>query len=86
MPRLKAMAVCCASCALAAAAPTLPPLQPFVKINAPVLVLENVRVIDGTGAPAKENQRIVIENGKIYFGGIGGHERDAASRREDQST
>ncbi|MGB9030590.1 MAG: amidohydrolase family protein [Acidobacteriaceae bacterium] len=40
-------------------------LQQFVKVDAPVVVLQNVRVIDGTGAPAKENQRIVIENGKI---------------------
>ena len=40
-------------------------LQPFVKIDAPVVVLENVRVIDGTGAPAQENQRVVIEHGKI---------------------
>jgi imidazolonepropionase-like amidohydrolase len=40
-------------------------LQPFVKIDAPVLVLENVRVIDGTGAPAKENQMVIIDHGKI---------------------
>jgi len=40
-------------------------LQPFVKIDAPVVVLENVRVIDGTGAPAQENQMIVLDHGKI---------------------
>lgn len=40
-------------------------LQPFVKVDAPVLVLYKVRVIDGTGSPAKENQTVIIENGKI---------------------
>ncbi len=40
-------------------------LQPFVKIDATAVVLENVRVIDGTGAAAKENQMVVIQNGKI---------------------
>ncbi|HEX4747994.1 MAG TPA: amidohydrolase family protein [Bryobacteraceae bacterium] len=42
-----------------------PVTQSFVKISAPVLVLRNVRVIDGTGAPALENQAIVIADGKI---------------------
>jgi imidazolonepropionase-like amidohydrolase len=44
---------------------TSEPLAPFVKIDAPVLVLENLRVIDGTGAPAQDNQMVVIENGNI---------------------
>jgi Amidohydrolase family len=37
----------------------------FVTIDAPVFVLNHVRVIDGTGAPAKEDQAVVIVNGKI---------------------
>jgi hypothetical protein len=37
----------------------------FVMIDAPVFVLNHVRVIDGTGAPAKEDQSVVISNGKI---------------------
>ncbi len=40
-------------------------LQPFVKIDAPVVVLTNVRVIDGTGAPARENQMVTLDHGKI---------------------
>jgi imidazolonepropionase-like amidohydrolase len=40
-------------------------LKPFVKEDAPVLVLNHVRLIDGTGAVAMEDQRIDIENGKI---------------------
>src|ERR1700734_1837544 len=37
----------------------------FVSVNAPVFVLNHVRVIDGTGAAAKEDQTVVIANGKI---------------------
>src|SRR5438270_7810488 len=37
----------------------------YVKEDAPVLVLNHVRVIDGTGAAPTEDQRIDIENGKI---------------------
>ena len=40
-------------------------LKPYVSEDAPVLVLMHVRVIDGTGAAAAENQRIDIEGGKI---------------------
>ncbi len=37
----------------------------FVMVDAPVVMLNHVRVIDGTGAPAKEDQAVVIANGKI---------------------
>jgi hypothetical protein len=37
----------------------------FVSVDTPVFVLNHVRVIDGTGAPVKEDQAIVIANGKI---------------------
>lgn len=37
----------------------------FVKIDAPVVVLAHARLIDGTGAPARENQTLVIRNGAI---------------------
>jgi len=40
-------------------------VKPFVKEDAPVLVLNHVRVIDGTGAAPMEDQRIDIEGGKI---------------------
>jgi imidazolonepropionase-like amidohydrolase len=40
-------------------------LKPYVSEDAPVLVLMHVRVIDGTGAVAAEDQRIDIEGGKI---------------------
>lgn len=37
----------------------------FISVSASVFVLDHVRVIDGTGAPAKEDQAIVVANGKI---------------------
>ena len=37
----------------------------FVSVDASVVVLNHVRVIDGTGAAAKEDQAVVIANGKI---------------------
>ncbi len=40
-------------------------VQQFVKVDAPVVALTHVRVIDGTGAPAVDDQTIVIKDGKI---------------------
>jgi cytosine/adenosine deaminase-related metal-dependent hydrolase len=37
----------------------------FISVDAPVVVLNHVRVIDGTGAAAKEDQAVMIANGKI---------------------
>jgi len=37
----------------------------FVAIDAPIIALQHVRVIDGTGAPATENQTILIDQGNI---------------------
>src|SRR5919201_93568 len=39
-------------------------LQPYVKMEGP-LVLEHVRVIDGTGAPPREDQTLFIAGGKL---------------------
>ena len=39
----------------------------FISVNTPVFVLDHVRVIDGTGTPAKEDQAVAIANGKIQF-------------------
>jgi imidazolonepropionase-like amidohydrolase len=40
-------------------------VQELVRVNAGKVVLTHVRIIDGTGAPAVEDQNLVIENGKI---------------------
>ena len=37
----------------------------FIKVDAPVVALTNVRVIDGTGAPARANQTIIIKGGNV---------------------
>ncbi len=41
------------------------PLAPFIKEDAPVMVLEHVRLIDGTGAAPQTDMRIDIAGGKI---------------------
>jgi imidazolonepropionase-like amidohydrolase len=40
-------------------------VRDFIKVNAPVVALTHARVIDGTGAPAKEDQTVVIRGGNI---------------------
>ncbi|MDZ4675582.1 MAG: amidohydrolase family protein [Gemmatimonadota bacterium] len=37
----------------------------YIVVREPVIALTNVRVIDGTGAPARDNQSIVIRDGMI---------------------
>ena len=63
----------------AVAMPQRPELSPavreFVSVDAPVVALTHVRVIDGTGAAAVEDQTIVIAEGRIEAIG------DAASTR-----
>ena len=40
-------------------------VRQFIRVEAPVVVLEHVRVIDGTGTAPVEDQAIVISGGKI---------------------
>jgi imidazolonepropionase-like amidohydrolase len=40
-------------------------VQKYVRVNAPRVVLEHVRVIDGSGQPPIDDQNVVIERGKI---------------------
>ena len=42
-----------------------PLVRQYVKVDAPVVALTHVRVIDGTGAAARADQTLVIRNGKI---------------------
>jgi imidazolonepropionase-like amidohydrolase len=42
-----------------------PDVRKYVKVDAPVIALTHVRVIDGTGAPARADQTIVISDGKV---------------------
>jgi imidazolonepropionase-like amidohydrolase len=43
----------------------VPELQQYVRVTAPKIALQHVRVIDGTGSAVKNDQTILIENGKI---------------------
>ncbi len=45
--------------------------QQFIRVEAPVVALAHVRVIDGTGAAARDDQTIVIRGGKIQSIGPG---------------
>jgi imidazolonepropionase-like amidohydrolase len=62
-PRLAAAALL--SLTAASFADTPAGLKPYLAEDSPTLVLMHVRVIDGTGAAAAEDQRIDIEGGKI---------------------
>ena len=42
-----------------------PQVRGFVRVDAPVVALTHVRVIDGTGADARDDQTVVISKGKI---------------------
>jgi imidazolonepropionase-like amidohydrolase len=42
-----------------------PEVRRYVTTDAPVVVLRHARVIDGTGAPARADQTLVIESGRI---------------------
>ncbi|HKG81466.1 MAG TPA: hypothetical protein VKA78_18645 [Pyrinomonadaceae bacterium] len=42
-----------------------PDRQQFIRTEAPVVALVHVRVIDGTGAPPKEDQTIIMTDGKV---------------------
>jgi imidazolonepropionase-like amidohydrolase len=52
-------------CSLAGAQSASPEVSKFVKVDAPVVALTHVRVIDGTGAAAREDQTVILSKGKI---------------------
>jgi len=42
-----------------------PEVRAFVSLDAPIIVFTGVRVVDGTGAPAREDQTVILSGGKI---------------------
>jgi imidazolonepropionase-like amidohydrolase len=40
-------------------------VTPFIAVREPVVVLRHVRVVDGTGAAARDDQSVVMANGRI---------------------
>ena len=59
-------------------------VKDFVRVDSPVIALEHVRVIDGTGAAARADQTIVISGGKIVAMGAAGSVQipDGANRMD----
>ena len=68
MKRTFALRVAVASAA-GAQAPRQPEVQQYVSVDAPVVALTHARVVDGTGAPARADQTVVVENGVIRVHG-----------------
>lgn len=78
MKRLAFFLLLAALFASAAAAKTLSPaVKEYVKVDAPTIVLTHVRVIDGTGAAAKDDQTVTISGGRIQAVGASSTARDA---------
>jgi Amidohydrolase family len=61
-----------AAAAQTSAAQQAPDMAVVVSIDAPVFVLNHVRVVDGSGAPAQDDQSVVVANGKIQSIGPAG--------------
>ena len=57
--------ICLAYCSAAMGQAPSPEVRAFVKIDAPIVALTHVRVIDGTGAAARDDQTIILNKGKI---------------------
>ncbi|MDF1505194.1 amidohydrolase family protein [Roseisolibacter sp. H3M3-2] len=71
--RLRALGAGLALAAAVAAAPArAQEARQFVTVDTPVVALTRVRVIDGTGAPARDGQTIVVERGVIRAVGADG--------------
>src|SRR5579885_2567596 len=64
---LAALLAAATFCNVAPAQTLSPEVRGFVKVDSPVVALTHVRVIDGTGAAAREDQTVVVSHGKIEF-------------------
>jgi cytosine/adenosine deaminase-related metal-dependent hydrolase len=53
------------SVVLSQARQVTPAVAPYVTVNAPVVALTHVRVVDGTGAAAREDQTVVVTGTRI---------------------
>ena len=58
-----------------------PPAAVFVKISAPILAITHVRIIDGLGGSAKDDQTLVVRDQKILAVGNAGAVRPPSDAR-----
>ena len=64
-PAILTVLVLLGSLAIAQNAPG-PDVEQYIKVSDSTFALTHVRVIDGTGAPAREDQTVVVATGKIH--------------------
>lgn len=64
-PLLCVLLIGCATPMLAQRPPLSSAVRQFVALDTPVVALTHVRVIDGTGAPPREDQTVIIRDGRI---------------------
>ncbi|MSR06229.1 MAG: amidohydrolase [Gemmatimonadetes bacterium] len=69
--RLALVGLAFASTANAQAPQLSDTVRNYVTVDAPVIALTHVRLIDGTGSPPAEDQTVVIANGRIQSVGAG---------------
>jgi imidazolonepropionase-like amidohydrolase len=72
MPRFVSVVALFCAWICAAQQPGQPQIKDFIRVQSPVIALEHVRVIDGTGAAPKADQTILISQGKISAIGASG--------------
>jgi imidazolonepropionase-like amidohydrolase len=85
-PILFALAVLSTTTLCFAQSEPAPATKDFIRVQSPVIALEHVRVIDGTGAAVKSDQTIVISGGKITaIGKAGAVPVPADSNRMDMT-
>ena len=65
MRRLALMILTSVSAVCVAQTTFSPDVKEFIKVDAPTVALTHIRVLDGTGAAARDDQTIVISGGKI---------------------
>jgi imidazolonepropionase-like amidohydrolase len=65
MNRLLSIMLLSAGIAFGQTTALAPAVKAFVTVDSPATALEDVTVIDGTGAPAREHQVILVRNGRI---------------------
>jgi len=58
-----------------------PGVRPFVAVDAPVVALTHVRLVDGTGSPARRDQTVVVSRGRIAAVGPSATTRAPAGAR-----